>query len=219
MIFNLQHFLSLQSSEKLEYLTNFSEITIPNTEKDTYKLANVIFKDCKDEQTILIYANKNFKYYNTNFLVHLCDFCNNESIILKVINLYIEKGWFTFDYYNLIHHIFKINQNENVINFIIELYDNLKIPINEIYSGKDLLSYSAKYSPTDKFIKVLKLYKDRKFKISIENDIFEIYANRYLKLTIGMVNLFIELNIDFIDNKKILGKICRSNNWEIVKYI
>jgi hypothetical protein len=217
-MFDIEIFVNLKTDkDKILYLDNCEETTI-SLPKLVYSHHNTIHR--QSEEVLHSLAKKRFKSENMSILTTI--FCreHDNDFKIKILSLYEKNGWFTsIDELTIIHDIvtdedyYHVDKND-IIDYTIQLYDRLSLPIN-VKNGwrtkdMDTLDAFTEYGSIKNFIKILKLYLERK--IAIDKNIFiKFISCQYYKFDnnkkiqfIELVNLCIANNINCCNKDKLI---------------
>lgn len=249
MVFDYKHFKTLSKDEKIQYLNNYEEEIIDLHITEYSDIIHILHEMpyhqlCIDDDYVMAHANKKFTCNGQDVLDALCYNFDETTkltyIIKKVIELYIEKGWISKENHtDLIYKIFTCNKQKfpnkflvediSLYDYIIDLYDKLEIPLNEIpnntgiYAENDLLCSIARYGLSKNFIKILELYIKRNF--LVDKNILNIYSERrfHNDYDANNITIIIELckqnNINLLDNLFLTNVVKYCDDWNTVKHL
>jgi hypothetical protein len=233
-MFNPEHFKTLGNEEKIKYLNDNPQEII---ELDNVPYKDYIRFDYECDELIMAFANKKFRYNNICFLRSLCFGSQKSEMIIKVIDLYVQRGWFTN--YDIIHDVF-CRRYDYVTDYIVEVYDKLQIPINinesnnnkdyqrslcmSIIYGRDVLYTTAQCGPIANLIKLLKLYEERN--LTIVDDILDVYVKDHYyekcyepEKILELIEICLKHGAN-LSNELVLNRLSTyCNDWTTIKYV
>lgn len=204
--FDIDVFLSLPSSEsKIEYLDSCGESTIILTGVEGTKYNKLLF--WHDRSVYFALCKKKF---NCNGITIFSICCNNFKsdfqFIKTILEIYEKNNWLTVDTDEgtIIHELFSYSdsiypRDEELFDYVTELYDRVNIPINIIKNELDTLECVARKGSINNFLRLLKLYKTRNLHIK---DVFvqfirrQYYSKQNTQLMNELVDFCIKNNID-----------------------